>query len=161
MEQKLGEDEEWVLDSEGNFIYEEETTSEYRKYDAMYVHYYCQFPEQGKATALTKAGFTGKALQQRAYSIHKRLLSQIEERLDDSILEGAHVGHSKLVHLCKESESETVQAKCAKDLIDFAGRKAGERVTVTHELSDEDRDEEIIRLQRDIAEQEGTRKLDS
>jgi len=158
-DQELPEGEEWVLDGNGNHVYEDE--SRYRAYDEMYIQYYCENPELGKSVALKKAGFSGKCIKQKAWALHKRLLERIEKRLDDSILEGAHIGHSKLVHLCKESESETVQAKCAKDLIDFAGRKAGERITVTHEMSDEERDSEIIRLQAEIVEQEGNRKLDS
>lgn len=148
---ELADDEEWVFENNKQGYLDE-------KYIAAFIEH----PELGKTQAILAAGYTGGYAKQEAYRLHKKLLDRIEKELDDKILDGAHVGHSTLVHLCKEAESETVKAKVAKDLIDFAGRKAGERVTVTHELSDEERDEEIIRLTKEIAEQEGTnRKLDS
>lgn len=153
MKQELAEDEEWVLDENGNYVYEEE--SNYRLYDEKYIEYFCQHPEQGKTEALRKAGFKGKYISQRATQIHKRLLDRIEERLDNLILEGAHVGHSVLRHLATNAESEAVKAKVAKDLIDFAGRKAIDRVNISKELSEDEREAEIQRLQEEIAEQEG------
>lgn len=159
-DQELKPDEEWAVDKNGNYIYEDENI--HYKFDERYVQYFCDNPSQGKAESLRKAGYTGKYAKQEAGRIHKRLQARIEKQLDDQVLDGAHIGHAKLVHLCNEAESEAVQAKVAKDLIDFAGRKAGERITVSHEMSDEERDEEILQLQREIAEQEGTgRKLDS
>lgn len=158
-EQELPEDEEWAKDEYGNYIYENE--SAHRFFDELYIENFCNNPSAGKTDALRRSGCKVKALKQKAYKMHRRLIDRIEKRLDEIILDGAHIGHSTLVHLCKDSDSDTVKAKCAKDLIDFAGRKAGERVTVTHEMGDEERDSEIIRLQADIKAQEGNRKLDS
>ncbi len=157
--QILPDDEEYVKDKYGNYVYEDPSAK--FLLDDRYVEEYCKNPTGTKVSALKRAGFTGNAANVRACKMHKRLQARIEKVLDDLILEGAHVGHNVLVELCKNSESDTVKAKCAKDLIDFAGRKAGERVTVTHEISEEERDSEIIRLQAEITEQEGTQKLDS
>ncbi len=157
--QILPDDEEYVKDEYGNYVYINDGSHYF--YDDRYIEEYCNNPTGTKVSALKRAGFQGNNTNVKACKMHKRLRSRIEKELDDRILEGAHVGHNVLVDLCKNSESDTVKAKCAKDLIDFAGRKAGERVTVTHEISEEERDSEILRLHAEISEQEGTQKLDS
>ena len=129
-------------------------------YDAAYIKAFTEHPELGKSHALKAAGYVGDYLAQEAYRTHLRLREEIEKVLDDKILEGAHIGYKTLVELCKESENETIKAKVAKDLIDYAGRKAGERITITNEKTDEELDREIAELQRSIAQQEG-RHLDS
>jgi hypothetical protein len=121
-------------------------------YDDNYIKAFTEHPELGKKQALIAAGYVGDYAKQEAYRIHNRLREEIEKVLDDKILEGAHIGHQTLVELCKSSESEAVKAKVAKDLIDYAGRKAGERITITNEKTDEELDQ--------VSEQEG-RHLDS
>lgn len=129
-------------------------------YDEKYIEAFCNNPGLGKASALREAGYVGDYLRQEAWRIHNRLREKIEKRLDEAILDGAHLGHSVLVHLCQNSESDTVRAKAAKDLIDYSGRKAGETITVKSEKTDEELDAEIALLQKEIAEQSG-RRLDS
>jgi hypothetical protein len=129
-------------------------------YDAAYIKAFTEHPELGKTHAIKAAGYVGDLAKQEAYRIHNRLREEIEKVLDDKILEGAHLGHQTLISLCKGAESEAIKAKVAKDLIDYAGRKAGERITVTNTKTDEELDQEIAELQRSIKEQTG-QHLDS
>ena len=56
--------------------------------------------------------------------------------------------------------SDAVKAKCAKDLMDYSGRKPGDKLTIKRDMSEEELDNEIARVQRELANAEG-RQLDS
>jgi hypothetical protein len=129
-------------------------------YDDNYIKAFTEHPELGKKQALIAAGYVGDYAKQEAYRIHNRLREKIEAVLDEKILDGAHLGHQTLVKLCKESDSEAVKAKVAKDLIDYAGRKAGDKLIVEDHRSNDELDQEIAAAQQRIAEKEG-RHLDS
>jgi len=130
-------------------------------YDEAYIEAYCNNPNKTKTECIIEAGYVGKHAKQQAYITHKRLRSEIEERLDSQILDGAHVGHNTLVKLCKDSESDTVKATCAKNLVEMAGRKAKEHVVHEKQLTEDERDEEIARLLAKEAEAGVGQKLDS
>ena len=107
--------------------------SEYQVRDDAYIESFCEAPKAGKSAALEKAGYVGDYVAQEAYRIHKRLQQRIDQRLDDMINEGSVLGYSVLKKLATSAQSESVQAKCAEALMNYAGRKPGERVTIQNE----------------------------
>ena len=107
--------------------------SEYQARDEVYIDAFCEDPKAGKSAALIEAGYKGTYLAQEAYRIHRRLQNRIDQRLDEMINEGASLGYSVLKQLATSAQSETVQARCAEALMNYAGRKPGERVTIQNE----------------------------
>ena len=122
--------------------------SEYQVRDEAYVEAYCEDPQSGKQAALIKAGYEGNYAAQEAYRIHKRLQARIDERLDEMINEGANLGYSVLKNLASNAQSESVQAKCAIALMDYSGRKPGEKITIKKDKNIDQIDAEIIELQK-------------
>ena len=122
--------------------------SEYQVRDLAYLEAFCEDPQSGKQAALIKAGYEGNYAAQEAYRIHKRLQQRIDERLDEMINEGSVLGYSVLKKLATNAQSESVQAKCAECLMNYAGRKPGEKLTIKQdELTPEARREAIKALQ--------------
>ena len=126
-----------------------------RFYDDDYIKAYCDDPKAGKSAALVKAGYVGDYLAQEAYRIHNRLREKIRTTMDKLILDGGDIGYSVLVELCKNSDSDSVRVTAAKNLMDYAGRKPGDTLTVKHEESIEDIDSKIAELQQSIGKSEG------
>ena len=125
--------------------------SEYQVRDEAYIEAFCEDPQVGKSAALEKAGYEGDYVAQEAYRIHKRLQQRIDDRLDEMIIEGANLGYSVLKNLSTSAQSESVQAKCAIALMDYAGRKPGDTLTIKKdELSPQERREAIKALQDKI-----------
>ncbi|NOR43512.1 MAG: hypothetical protein GQ572_09265 [Gammaproteobacteria bacterium] len=120
--------------------------SEYQVRDEAYIEAFCENPKDGKSAALEKAGYVGEYIAQEAYRIHSRLQKRIDERLDEMINEGANLGYSVLKGLATGAQSESVQAKCAIALMDYSGRKPGEKLTIQKEQTIEEIDAEIIDL---------------
>lgn len=104
--------------------------SEYQARDLAYIEAFCEDPKAGKQAALREAGYEGDYPAQEAHRIHKRLQKRIDERLDMMINEGANLGYSVLKSLATDAQSESVQAKCAIALMDYSGRKPGDRLTI-------------------------------
>lgn len=125
--------------------------SEYQVRDDAYVEAYCEDPQSGKQAALIKAGYEGNYAAQEAYRIHKRLQKRIDERLDEIINEGSVLGYSVLKKLATSAQSEAVMAKCAEALMNYAGRKPGDTLTIKKdELTPEARRDAIKALQDKI-----------
>lgn len=122
--------------------------SEYELRDEAYIEAFCEDPKAGKQSALLKAGYEGDYPAQEAYRIHKRLQKRIDERLDEMINEGANLGYSVLKNLATGAQSESVQAKCAIALMDYSGRKPGEKLTIEQEKNMDELEAEIINLQK-------------
>ena len=122
--------------------------SEYQVRDDAYIEAFCEYPQSGKQSALIKAGYEGGYAAQEAYRIHKRLQNRIDDRLDEMINEGANLGYSVLKSLATGAQSESVQAKCAIALMDYAGRKIGDTLTIKKdELTPQERSKAIKVLQ--------------
>ena len=122
--------------------------SEYQIRDEAYIEAFCEDPQSGKQAALLKAGYEGNYPAQEAYRIHKRLQSRIDARLDEMINEGANLGYSVLRNLATNAQSESVQAKCAMALMDYSGRKPGDKLTIAKEQSIDEINAEIVELQK-------------
>jgi len=101
--------------------------------DEAYIEAFCEAPQSGKQAALLKASYKGHYPAQEAYRIHKRLQKRLDKRLDEIINEGSVLGYCVLKKLATTAQSETVQARCAEALMNYAGRKPGERVTIKNE----------------------------
>ena len=129
--------------------------SEFKARDFLYIEAYTESPKAGKSAALEKAGYTGDYLAQESYRIHKRLQKRIDERLDEMINEGGNLAYSVLKGLATGAQSESVQAKCAIALMDYSGRKPGEKLTIKQEQTLDEIDAEIIELQKKEMEEMG------
>ena len=122
--------------------------SEYQVRDEAYIEAFCEDPQSGKQAALLKAGYEGQYPAQEAYRINKRLQKRIDERLDEIINEGCVLGYSVLKKLATSAQSEAVMAKCAEALMNYAGRKPRDTLTIKKdELTPEARREAIKTLQ--------------
>ena len=130
---------------------------EYGSLDDGYIAAFCENPGAGKKAAILKAGYVGDFAAQEAYRLHNKLRERIEARLDEMVQEGAMLGYSTMLQICKEAKSDATRLKAAEDLMNYGGRKPGDTLTIKKERSDEELDEEIARLQREVQEQEGKR----
>jgi len=114
---------------------------EYGSLDDGYIAAFCENPGAGKKAAILKAGYVGDFAAQEAYRLHNKLM----------------LGYSTMLQICKEAKSDATRLKAAEDLMNYGGRKPGDTLTIKKERSDEELDEEIARLQREVQEQEGKR----
>ena len=121
--------------------------SEYQERDEAYIDAFCEDPKAGKQAALLKAGYEGEYPAQEAYRIHKRLKDRIEERLTEQLQEGASLGHSVLMDLVKNANSESVKFSSAKALLEFGGRKPTDKLAI-----EEARPQSIEEIDAEIAE---------
>jgi hypothetical protein len=117
-------------------------------YDDRYIEAYTDNPLAGKSAALSKAGYIGDYLAQEAHRIHKRLAPKIREIIEARAVEGISVGHSVMMELAKESDSDNVRGAMAKGLIEY-----GERIQLAtrsneDSMSMEQIDAELALLER-------------
>jgi len=93
--------------------------------DDKYIKAFCDLPQKGKAAAYRKAsGDSGPYHRQRANDMHRRLQSEIDERLRDMALGSANYGLNVLYDLTENSKDEKLRAACASKLLDFGLRFA-------------------------------------
>ena len=94
--------------------------------DEHYIDIYLDNPSN-KTEALRRAaelaGIDCDVSRQRAREVHRRFQHRIESGLIKRMMEGATLGYSVLYKMtADESTSESVRAKCASLLIEYAGK---------------------------------------
>lgn len=125
-----------------------------KEFDARYIIAYLDNPAGGKVAALRKAGHPNPE-RQKAWAMHKRLLSTINAEFDARIMEGASVGYVQTLKLCTDADSESVQAQCAAKLMEYGDKNKPQKIQVEHVDSVEDMDKEIELLTLRIAKSSG------
>jgi hypothetical protein len=122
-------------------------------YDDRYVESYLDDPKAGKKSALLKAGYVGEYATQEACRIHNRLRERIKLEMDTMVQDGGDIGFNVLMELAKDTEtSASVRAMAAKNLLDYAGRKPSDTITIKKELSIEEIDAELELLEANEAQ---------
>ena len=126
--------------------------------DDAYVTAYCDNPIAGKTAALIKAGFAGNNIPQEAYRMHKRLRERIEQKISELIQDLGGASYQQLQTIIN-TDIKTVgysnMLQAIRAGMDYAGRRPGDKLTIVKEQSIDDIDNEINRLQKQIAEEEG------
>lgn len=120
-------------------------------YDERYKEAYLDNPKAGKAAALAKAGYVGDYLPQEANRIHNRLRDQIQAAVTERIQDGGDVGFALLIELANDSDTpHAVRATVASKLLDYAGRKPGDVVTIKREQTIGEIEHELAKLEKQL-----------
>lgn len=131
------------------------TNSKPKEFDREYIRAYLDAPENGKLAALRKTSHPNPT-RTRAWDLHNRLKATINSELDAMIIDGAAVGYNTTLKLAKGADSESVQAKCAENLMAWGDKTKPAKIEVLHTDSAETMDAEIAILTERIAKATNT-----
>lgn len=121
-----------------------------KEFDSQYIKAYLDCPALGKLAALRKTDHPNPT-PQKAWDIHHRLRARINADFDLQISEGAPVGYKQTLKLATEADSETVQAGCAKTLMEWGDKAKPQRIQIEQVATPEEMDAEIAILTERIS----------
>ena len=102
--------------------------------DEAYIEAYLDNPSSKYGALIKAAEITGEHCHistARACQIHTRLAHKIDTELTRRIMEGATLGYSVLYKMAADEQtSESVRAKCASLLIEYAGKSKIDKTAI-------------------------------
>jgi hypothetical protein len=129
-----------------------------KSYDEAFIEIYTDNPKITYKDCIIQAGYEGEYARQEGARIYKRLADKIHEVFTDKIkkLEGMAIKNiqAMLDTDIKEIGATTMLA-VSKTALDFAGRKAGDVLTIKQEATIDDLDTANSQLIKKIALEEG------
>ena len=94
-----------------------------------FVDAYCEHGDARRA-ALDAGYKEGKYISNQACNLKRQLGSQIQKRMQEKFVDHTPNAFKAMKELMSDSLSDTVKFQCAKDLMDRAGFKATDKLTI-------------------------------